>query len=401
MDDPETEKEQPPIPETQSKKEDETDRIEFTPDQISNTGFMNHKFCEKARDFAWENPDSYKEADRYFSAFDTILQPKNNSGILFAVIQTWFEWKQPRYNGFVNWIGKGPYRALLSNKKPTSRSQDSNPTPLIFAISERKAEFVTAFLQLDGKVLNTLYKVKGYGTCLHEAIIQESSSIEQMAEKFRDNPDLFLELNDEKNNILHLLAQTNGDELLVDNSKYIVGLREATADADTGRSKGAIYNTEFQNPNLRLRVLQLVMDSLHMLDVRPLQAFNENNLTPYQLRVATLHESEHVRSVLDEFSKPKEATSFQKMKEQKKTPNDKLREDKLREHAFRKIVDKDPIAKFIRIFCIRKFKNSHDCSKALYKPGNGEPLLCPAFCLPTFILGRAESIASSDFADCW
>ena len=142
---------------------------------------MIHVFLQNAQSFPWSNPRKCEQAKHYFSAFEPILQPNKNSGVFFTLLRSYVTWNELEVKGFVNWIGSGPYRALLTNKESNVGYHDFSPTPLIYAIDRGMSEFVVAILQVDGIPVDTLYKVKSYGTCLHQAIKQESPSIEFMA----------------------------------------------------------------------------------------------------------------------------------------------------------------------------------------------------------------------------
>jgi hypothetical protein len=355
--------------------------IKVPENQKSNKAKMIDDFLQNAKVFAWDNQDHCEQATDYFSAFETILQPNKHSDVFFHFIETYLSWEEPKVIGFVNWIGNGPYRALLTNKQAKASNQEYSETPLIRAIVLGKAHFAAALLKVDGITVNTLYKVNGYGTCLHQAIKKESPLIKLMVEKSSVHPDLFLEKDKDGNNVLHLLMQTRGDELLVSRLECIVGLRKKIDSADARGDEGTtsepdtetdddeskLRKLEFRKLKFRLEVLSDVINSLRVLKESPLQVSNEKDLTPYQLRVSTLKTSKRVLSVLDKISDPNRVLNFQEKKMRKKVSLVKLQEQ-----AIRKIIDADPIADLIRRFCIRKFKNSQECSRALYKPGNGK-----------------------------
>jgi hypothetical protein len=340
------------------------DLDKFIPIQLSekarsNTKKMVTEFRKHARDYQWHDERYRRQADHMFSNFQPILQPTKNSGVIFKFIEEIDEWKQDHLQYFIDWISSGPYCALLTNPEP-SGNHIGEFTPLLSAIQNGENDFVAALLEVDRISVDTLFKAKGFGTCLHLAIEKESPHINSMIDKCKESPDLFLEPGVGQNNILHLLTATGNDELLISDLELAVGLRKETDSADAGPAAGKTKSNKLQ---FRQRMLEKVMESLHVLGADPFQRPNEKGLTPYQLRVSTLKASHEVEEVLKKFTDPKRSLSIRERR---------IGMDKLSEEAIRNIINADPIADLIRRFCICNFKSSHGCSKALYAPGTGE-----------------------------
>ncbi|KAI0466816.1 peptidase S8/S53 domain-containing protein [Xylaria cf. heliscus] len=331
-------------------------------------------FVDHARKYEWHKQEERENANIHFSNFESVLNPNEGSGIFFALYDRYLGWDKCQVEGFVNWIGSGRYRGLLTQKDPHTSGEDFSRTPLIVAIDKKEHNFVAALLKVEGISVDTFYKVNGYGTCLHQGIKKKSTLIELMVQKYRKYPDLYLEVDNKGNNVLHLLAQTRGEEMLAPYLENIVGLKrgpenEAVGSADerpggndnmelNDGSADDLEESKFDTTQFRLNVLQQIMEISHIVPV--LQQNNKAHQTPYQLRVSTLKASEEVNRVLGQISDPKRNLRFR----------NKIGLDKLREQALRKIIDADPVAQLIRRTCIRRFNSSHECSKALYQLGD-------------------------------
>lgn len=334
------------------------------------------KFIEHASKFSWDKADHCNKASDIFSNFDDILDPTKQSGVFIRLIAQEPDWDESKVKGFVGWLSKSRHRNLLISAKS---SDDSRQTPLIIAIDDRWDSLVTALLQVDVFPVERMYKVNGYGTCLHQAIKKKSLSVELMVDKLKGWPHLYREVDKNGNNVLHLLAKTCGDELFESKLNLAIQPPAEAAGMDAHENMAATPDSEgvtkeagtgFDSHTFRIRMLRNILDVIRPEIYDTLWQENDENgekLTPYQVRVSTLKKSQEVIDILNRVSDPNRELTLQ----EKKLKN-VIGLVGLQEQARRRIIDADPIATILREFCVRKLATPQNCSTALYKPGDGK-----------------------------
>lgn len=267
--------------------------------------------------------------------------------------------------------------------------------PLHLALLEKKHAFVDAVLsQHDLKNLASLLKhTCSKENCLHIAISKSSPSIELMINKCKKYPEIFTQENYDKNTPLHVAMSFMGDEVDPSRLEHVIrDLIPAATPAQQAAINGGLASNGVDSRRSSLSLSSLdeetesqgsdvddesqagdgdsqagdLIPGLHIVELLVtacsdvLKNQNVENRTPYQERIYQLRNSPKVKQVLEKV-KPKDAKGDVAAS---------------KEDAFRKIVVEDPIAEYIRAYCVREFSRDQ-IMECLYQPGQGTCYVVP------------------------
>ncbi|KAI0005738.1 hypothetical protein F4779DRAFT_34502 [Xylariaceae sp. FL0662B] len=338
------------------------------------------------------------------------LYPSSKSGsnflhLLADPVQIPEGYTAEQVNAFLGWLLK-KYHTLLD-------ARDGNKyTPIHVALLHQNSEFICAILShpelaTPEKILSETCQ---YGNCLHMAVWKEIRVIELMVEKCQRHEAIFLDKHpDNGNTPLHacmIIGFRNADDEILDEYNYMYEQLERLLNedgftfdddaerrgegrisrrttlnsyGDTSRRLSSVHEGSIDGniesayaisyaEDPAMQIAKLLVESCPVSLMRR----NKHGRTPYQERIYRLQTSEVVRNLLDlvEGSESSEERSI------------------AREHALRAIIVNDPVASFIRAFCIRHF-NRDDIMTSLYQPGEERQIEFDLAGMPKPVISRA------------
>lgn len=282
------------------------------------------------------------------------------------------DWTPEKIRSFLDWLLK-EYHGLLERKDVTGYG------PLHQALMNTNDAFVNAVLSYGLKNLGKVLALTcPYGTSLHVAIEYESPAIQTMVDKCKSFPGIFKQgtLGSE-NTPLHIAMDVDEEELerflqkhhLIHEENPPAELPEKLSEitrlakidtVDRRRpnqpeqipSEWTVVDGERHTayPISPLQIVELLVTACpDALELR-----NVKGRTPYQEREYQLRNSEIVKQALEKV-KSKDNVSL----------------SELQETAFRRIFVEDPIALYIRYYCVREFDRDKIMT-CLYQPGEGK-----------------------------
>ena len=291
------------------------------------------------------------------------------------------EWS-PKKHSLLSW---------LLEKSPSLLHQQNHYmyTPVQVALVERQVEFVKTILSLP-RLENfqaILEHQSPMGNCLHLAVEHDFPELEALIQRCDGiRPAFACQSNTEKDTPLHLAVKRLvldglGDDEWSDTAVFKEGLRQLGEQTERPRPSGAWSkavalqdgagsppghlsdDSTIQDSGLELGIIgeielsaeenlkrvQLLVEACP----NPLFLKNKNNRTPYQEREHCLLRAPVVVRMIGEYVK------------------DKADQDDARMRAERRIVVEDPVAAYIRSFCVRDLPREL-ALLSLYQPGQGQ-----------------------------
>ncbi|KIW63767.1 hypothetical protein PV04_08745 [Phialophora macrospora] len=330
-----------------------------------------------------------EQADNFKRKYNDYLLGRTDMGdsrknILHVLADHENRWTDDQIQTFLDWLLK-EYHGLLEKK------DDLGYAPLFRALQYDKHAFVNAVLSYPNlKNLGAVLKLTcDKGNILHVAIYNESPYIKTMVKKCRSYPAIFTQGNDAnaRHTPLHyavLIDEGEKDLEEVLRKHGVVAKHDSPnkATTESALSIRRVGTTSLNQQNPKQHSLSpsepapadwTVVDGdprYATKGVQPLELVellveacpaalsykNAAEETPYQARDSLLQDSTTVQSAINKILEATENT------------NEKGPTDEMRERAFRKIFVDDPIASYIREYCMCNLARD-ETMKCLYRPG--------------------------------
>ncbi|RYP70537.1 hypothetical protein DL769_004930 [Monosporascus sp. CRB-8-3] len=337
-------------------------------------GVILDQFLDAANAFPFDN--DLEQPTNYFQRLHKFLQEDKGNDLIVKFLtreDAWSGtiWTETKVEKFLVW---------LAGRKPTilKKIGKRGVPPVISALERNRGGFIRAIINREE--LRSALEEEGIhsGRWLHAAIEAQSPFLYELVE-LRKSDDLFAAV-DDNNNALHALVEVVGEEVSKERLEQVVkalatgterrGLDDADSDDSDEEEDGFQEEQHGQTRaplRSRLRLMKMMMSSKSRL--RLLQQVNNLGHTPYQLREITLEDHKDVQAVLEmEADEVRHQLSKSARRPTKSEIDAAVRDAK--DAALRKVIVADPIANYIRKFCIRKLEKAEDTVKALYKSGS-------------------------------
>lgn len=353
------------------------------------------------------------QKSRFKRHLENISKRTNNDdgNFLHVMVQSWSGTRKEKR--LLNWmLQQKEYQSLL-----TQEDERFQYTPMHHALVSRKEDFVNGVLEVEElDFLEILDKKCSRGNCLHLATTHSFSNLSNIIEKCRANKTIFKgDPKSPEDTPLHIAirsfltlasSQSSDDDYdPVPDSQQThedQNLNSHNEDSDDGYS--ALDPQERKEEEREKLLIKRILDGLDKDIYRPrppsmtqdaksdenMSSISQDTLTREPMELPIGH---RVRLLVEAC--PEALATKNKAK---RTPyqerehflrNNRLVEEAIKEEyaekgdhsdteevfearAKRIIIVKDPIAHYIRSFCLHKCKSRDETMKRLYKPGQGE-----------------------------
>uniref|UniRef100_A0A093UM10 Subtilisin NAT n=2 Tax=Talaromyces marneffei PM1 TaxID=1077442 RepID=A0A093UM10_TALMA len=314
----------------------------------SGNEILSHLINE-AMKFLWKPEE---DPDRYFDNYKNFLRHRGSIHLHKIVeyckdefVRHWAS-KLPF---FLRWVIRINPSLMAATTKLVQH------TPLVYAILSENHEIVKVLLEIEDMTSMLQVEPEVKGTCLHVAIEEESPSTSVIAKKLQSFPDVFRRTNNKGETSLHVLVAFLGDEVSPNAlEKILTRFQQPNSTEDPPVETTESEEDIFSSPKYRRRVIENILESVPAVISEQVKTGEVKGLTPYQLRVHKLQNSNEVKDFIDA------------------SLNDLIiKGDEEAEKLMRYIIVEDPIAKYLRTFCVRTLKDHDEIVKALYEHGKG------------------------------
>lgn len=344
-------------PQTSKKDEKEAMAMESRRGKTKNTRKPD---AERILSAALEiNFTQHAEAQEFENKWKERIQKKSGSKILLVLAKKkhWpdgMQWSPAKTKEFLDWALE-KYHTLLEVK-------EDECSPLHLAVTDANGAFVDAVLNNQkmtslglGQILS---ETCHNGNALHIAIKHRQPFINQLIEKSAPFSKIFSREDlRSQNTPLHACMSMDLHE--EDDDERDDDASSSSSDEDQHSYSHLDYDGVTASPNA-LEIVKLLVPKQNEV----LWQLNANKRTPYQERIHQLRSSKLMETELAKADKPA------------------ADEEKRKAAALQTIVAKDPIASFIRYYCMTQFTRD-EIMTCLYEPGQGMVPSCGRGCCVT------------------